>query len=136
MARLSVVTEPEIILDDPSSWQSQHPFLAQNVRRIVIPDLNLHRGALAEPVNVRDGDLHVHVFHLTETGPENELLEGGEEELAAGNRKCGIVVCANPDLSHYLISLLIYSLSHLILENLKGAPDAHHIILRKCVKIG
>jgi len=89
MERLSFVTEPELVLDDPSAWdptQSQHiPFLRENVSRIVISDLNLHRAAPGEPVNVRKGDLDVHVFSLTETGPENELLEGGEEELAAAN---------------------------------------------------
>ena len=87
LERLTFVTEPEVVLDEPTLFQSHSQILSQNVTKILIPDLDLHRKALSEPVNVRDGDLDVHVFSLTETGPENELLDGGEEELAAGRIK-------------------------------------------------
>lgn len=88
MERLSVVTEQEVVLNDPAVWRD-HPqhgaYLLENVMKITIPDLNLHRAVLGESVNVRDGDLRVHVFALIDSDPENELLDGGEEELAAAN---------------------------------------------------
>jgi len=85
MECLSIVTEPEIVLYDLATWHTHNPFLSENVKRIVIPDLNAHRTALADPIDVRNGDLDVHVFSLTDAGPENEVLEGAEEDLAAAN---------------------------------------------------
>jgi len=83
MDQLSLVTQSSVSLvaDD---W-SGDAFLAENVEKIVIPDLDDHRAAPGEPVDVRSAELDIHVFALNEGGPQNEQLEGNEEELAAAS---------------------------------------------------
>ena len=67
-------------------------FLARNVDKAVIPDLDEYRTAPGEPINVKDGDLEIHVYTLNDSDPENEQLEGCEDELAAGMEGYGCFV--------------------------------------------
>jgi len=83
MDQLSLVTESSVCLD-ASDWVGD-TFLTQNVEKVVIPDLDDCRQTPGDPVDVRNARLDFHVFTMNEGGPQNEQLEGNEEELAAAS---------------------------------------------------
>ena len=85
MESLSLVSDSVVTLDS-TDWAGDS-FLTQHVERVVIPDLDEYRAQPGESIDVQGGEHVIHVYAVNEGGPQNEQLEGGEEELAAGKEK-------------------------------------------------
>ena len=85
MESLSLVSDSVVTLDS-TDWTGDS-FLTQHVERVVIPDLDEYRAQPGESIDVQGSEHVIHVYAVNEGGPQNEQLEGGEEELAAGKTK-------------------------------------------------
>jgi len=81
LSQLRLVTKSSVTLSTPDF--QPYPLIYEHVAKIVIPDIDLHRTTVLEPINVAGGLFDIHVYRVNDTSPENEQLEGDEELAAA-----------------------------------------------------